>query len=98
MYLPEPIYQKVQHVDLYSNERLEDAYQRLSPSNQLLAKEWVATATAETEVARTLKVAEGMQVLKVTRLLSLGDMPVEYSERFLNLDGVAYSLSLRTPD
>lgn len=98
IYLPDQIYQEVQHVDLYSNQQLEEAYQRLDPTEKLLSKERVSTDIAEAQLAEVLKVPEGMQVLKVARLLSLGDTPIEYSERFLNLEGVAYSLSLRTQD
>lgn len=98
VYLPKPIYEEVSHVNIYSNERLEDAYQSLDPVQRLRSKEWITTDIAYSQTASVLRLPEGAQVLKVTRLLSLGDDPVEYSERFLNLDGVAYSLQRRTLD
>ena len=98
LYLPKAIYEEVRHVNIFSSEKLEDAYQGMDPMQRLRAEEWISTDISNNEIASILRIPEGTQVLKVARLLSLGDDPVEYSERYLNLDGVAYALQRRTPD
>ncbi len=92
--IPHDVYKKIRHVDLLSDENLEDAYQRIDPSRSLHLKEWISIAPVSENIARELKIPRDARVLRVTRLLCLGEEPLEHTERYLHLAGVAYTLQL----